>query len=190
MMSAISHAGGLRAGTDPASLKNHLKTRRIGNRRSTSAAGSGAVSGCARPEAPPAIQLARRAAAWFIILRLRIWWNWQTRYFEVVVPQGVQVQVLLCAPLFLWILRIRRKFAQSLHGIQPGRPACEVPRHHQTVKQQMSLRCRLALAKCAHRIASLILGSANTNGLGLVRAGRGLVRALFPAGQPAAAPTR
>ena len=28
----------------------------------------------------------------------RIWWNWQTRYFEVVVPQGVQVQVLLCAP--------------------------------------------------------------------------------------------
>ena len=30
----------------------------------------------------------------------RIWWNWQTRYFEVVVPQGVQVQVLLCAPFF------------------------------------------------------------------------------------------
>ena len=49
----------------------------------------------------PAIRLARRAAAWFIIHRLRIWWNWQTRYFEVVVPQGVQVQVLLCAPFFL-----------------------------------------------------------------------------------------
>ena len=32
----------------------------------------------------------------------RIWWNWQTRYFEVVVPQGMQVQVLLCAPLFPW----------------------------------------------------------------------------------------
>src|ERR1035437_6839710 len=32
---------------------------------------------------------------------LRIWWNWQTRYFEVVVPKGVQVQVLLCAPIFL-----------------------------------------------------------------------------------------
>src|ERR1035438_5134814 len=30
--------------------------------------------------------------------RVRIWWNWQTRYFEVVVPKGVQVQVLLCAP--------------------------------------------------------------------------------------------
>jgi hypothetical protein len=30
----------------------------------------------------------------------RIWWNWQTRYFEVVVPQGVEVQVLLCAPIF------------------------------------------------------------------------------------------
>ena len=29
---------------------------------------------------------------------LRIWWNWQTRYFEVVVGQPVQVQVLLCAP--------------------------------------------------------------------------------------------
>ena len=31
---------------------------------------------------------------------VRIWWNWQTRYFEVVVGQPVQVQVLLCAPLF------------------------------------------------------------------------------------------
>jgi hypothetical protein len=31
----------------------------------------------------------------------RLWWNWQTRYFEVVVPQGVQVQILLTAPLFL-----------------------------------------------------------------------------------------
>src|SRR6266571_23002 len=36
---------------------------------------------------------------------LRIWWNWQTRYFEVVVPQGVQVQVLLSAPKFLNELR-------------------------------------------------------------------------------------
>src|ERR1039458_5230326 len=33
--------------------------------------------------------------------RVRIWWNWQTRYFEVVVGQPVQVQVLLCAPIFL-----------------------------------------------------------------------------------------
>jgi len=30
----------------------------------------------------------------------RLWWNWQTRYFEVVVPQGVQVQILLSAPFF------------------------------------------------------------------------------------------
>src|ERR1017187_5716017 len=37
--------------------------------------------------------------------RVRIWWNWQTRYFEVVVGQPVQVQVLLCAPLFLKKLR-------------------------------------------------------------------------------------
>jgi hypothetical protein len=29
---------------------------------------------------------------------VRMWWNWQTRYFEVVVPKGVQVQVLSCAP--------------------------------------------------------------------------------------------
>jgi Zn-dependent protease with chaperone function len=44
-----------------------------------------------------------RLAAWVALLyiRVRIWWNWQTRYFEVVVPQGMQVQVLLCAPLFL-----------------------------------------------------------------------------------------
>ncbi len=28
----------------------------------------------------------------------RTWRNWQTRYFEVVVPYGVQVQVLPCAP--------------------------------------------------------------------------------------------
>ena len=33
--------------------------------------------------------------------RLRLWWNWQTRYFEVVVGQPVQVQVLLSAPFFL-----------------------------------------------------------------------------------------
>jgi hypothetical protein len=31
--------------------------------------------------------------------RLRLWWNWQTRYFEVVVAQAVQVQVLLSAPI-------------------------------------------------------------------------------------------
>ena len=33
--------------------------------------------------------------------RVRLWWNWQTRYFEVVVGQPVQVQVLLGAPVFL-----------------------------------------------------------------------------------------
>jgi hypothetical protein len=31
---------------------------------------------------------------------LRLWWNWQTRYFEVVVGQPVQVQVLLSAPIY------------------------------------------------------------------------------------------
>jgi hypothetical protein len=63
-------------------------------------AGNGfSINGCntGRREAP--IQLAHRVAAWFIGEIGRIWWNWQTRYFEVVVPQGVQVQVLLCAPI-------------------------------------------------------------------------------------------
>jgi hypothetical protein len=32
---------------------------------------------------------------------VRLWWNWQTRYFEVVVGQPVQVQVLLSAPTFI-----------------------------------------------------------------------------------------
>ena len=31
---------------------------------------------------------------------MRLWWNWQTRYFEVVVAKAVQVQVLLSAPPF------------------------------------------------------------------------------------------
>ena len=45
--------------------------------------------------------------------RVRIWWNWQTRYFEVVVPKGVQVQVLLCAPIFLNKLRFLVFLTQS-----------------------------------------------------------------------------
>ena len=42
--------------------------------------------------------LAEFGEGWFIIGRSRLWWNWQTRYFEVVVGQPVQVQVLLSAP--------------------------------------------------------------------------------------------
>src|SRR5882672_580446 len=52
------------------------------------------------------------------ILVVRIWWNWQTRYFEVVVPQGVQVQVLPCAPFFGVLTTLSRVvdfFSQS-HG--------------------------------------------------------------------------
>ena len=45
--------------------------------------------------------------------RLRVWWNWQTRYFEVVVPQGVQVQVLLRAP---FLLRFPWETAEELQG--------------------------------------------------------------------------
>lgn len=32
------------------------------------------------------------------VSRVRLWRNWQTRYFEVVVGQPVQVQILLGAP--------------------------------------------------------------------------------------------
>ncbi len=46
----------------------------------------------------PAESACRRPGGGFECGGLRIWWNWQTRYFEVVVPQGVQVQVLLSAP--------------------------------------------------------------------------------------------
>ena len=41
----------------------------------------------------------------YLFFAARLWWNWQTRYFEVVVGQPVQVQVLLSAPIF--------SFAQS-----------------------------------------------------------------------------
>src|SRR5438445_4383654 len=56
----------------------------------------------------------------------RIWWNWQTRYFEVVVPQGVQVQVLLSAPKSLNKLRsisdtaLTPEAADSLRAISRG----------------------------------------------------------------------
>jgi hypothetical protein len=40
------------------------------------------------------------AGRFLMLCKARIWWNWQTRYFEVVVGQPVQVQVLLSAPLF------------------------------------------------------------------------------------------
>jgi hypothetical protein len=43
-----------------------------------------------------------------LVWGLRLWWNWQTRYFEVVVGQPVQVQVLLSAPNFFRVLRQRR----------------------------------------------------------------------------------
>gem|GEM_PF-2924159 len=53
------------------------------------------------------------------LVRSRIWWNWQTRYFEVVVPKGVQVQVLLSAPTLLRETRGLGILAQILHRIPP-----------------------------------------------------------------------
>src|ERR1051326_3043721 len=55
--------------------------------------------------------------------RLRIWWNWQTRYFEVVVPQGVQVQVLLSAPVFLRKMGIRALLTEPGHKNRPNSTA-------------------------------------------------------------------
>ena len=52
---------------------------------------------------------------------LRIWWNWQTRYFEVVVGQPVQVQVLLCAPhLPVALLDLRGSRFWNLGRNAPG----------------------------------------------------------------------
>ena len=57
---------------------------------------------CARPIFPIDFRLADGLGVGHPArVGLRLWWNWQTRYFEVVVPQGVQVQVLLTAPLLL-----------------------------------------------------------------------------------------
>src|ERR1051326_7103296 len=47
-----------------------------------------------------------------IVEMARLWWNWQTRYFEVVVGQPVQVQVLLSAPTFLRRIIIQLQLIQ------------------------------------------------------------------------------
>jgi hypothetical protein len=52
------------------------------------------------------------------VARLRLWWNWQTRYFEVVVGQPVQVQVLLSAPSFLSKMREQVQQTQIPHKIR------------------------------------------------------------------------
>ncbi len=44
------------------------------------------------------IRLHRLSRTASLEARVRLWWNWQTRYFEVVVGKPVQVQVLLSAP--------------------------------------------------------------------------------------------
>src|SRR5678810_427857 len=60
-------------------------------------------------------------------LRLRLWWNWQTRYFEVVVGQPVQVQVLLSAPSLphlifkVCFILLRNDFFFNFSGPLPGR---------------------------------------------------------------------
>jgi len=37
------------------------------------------------------------------LINTRIWWNWQTRYFEVVVPQGMQVFGLTIFTRFIFL---------------------------------------------------------------------------------------
>lgn len=53
----------------------------------------------------------------------RLWWNWQTRYFEVVVAKAVQVQVLLSAPFFL-----RKAEAGKWFNVKPAGAAKNVIR--------------------------------------------------------------
>ncbi len=62
-------------------------------------------------------------------MRLRLWWNWQTRYFEVVVGQPVQVQVLLSAPKLLRTLLIGSTSLEA--GSLPAR--LRVPAAHAKV---------------------------------------------------------
>jgi hypothetical protein len=70
----------------------------------------------------PTFALAKRSLTCFIeasrtFRRLRLWWNWQTRYFEVVVEQSVQVQVLLSAPFFLRKLSKQVLLTENQPGI-------------------------------------------------------------------------
>ena len=52
-----------------------------------------------------------------ILSNRRIWWNWQSRYFEVVVPQGIQVQVLLSAPFnTFWFCVAQRRWSERGRG--------------------------------------------------------------------------
>src|SRR6266404_5138361 len=61
--------------------------------------------------------------------RWRLWWNWQTRYFEVVVGKPMQVQVLLSAPKSLSILRGSLNHAQIRNkNRRPSRP-CATQSH-------------------------------------------------------------
>ena len=50
------------------------------------------------PPPSPKLLLRESGGTGSLTRRMRLWWNWQTRYFEVVVGQPVQVQVLLSAP--------------------------------------------------------------------------------------------
>ncbi len=67
---------------------------------------------------------------------LRTWWNWQTRYFEVVVPQGVQVQILPCAPCFIeentQTQKICTEFAQNNARTSDRRVKFPVTIRHRT----------------------------------------------------------
>jgi hypothetical protein len=89
------------------------------------------------------------------IVRVRIWWNWQTRYFEVVVPQGMQVQVLLCAPLFLRKLRVSLTTAQ-IWGESSG-PKMKFPKVIRHRKAEVTIYGKKKNYQC-YRIACRQLG--------------------------------
>ena len=96
---------------------------------------------------------------------VRIWWNWQTRYFEVVVPKGIEVQVLLCAPLFFdrqqrWISLILLVFFTFSLSFFPARTtyssSAKVPeKRPRTVKKNLRVRLAVRSENCGNQMIPL-----------------------------------
>src|SRR5579859_1984700 len=95
------------------------RQKRLSLRKSNQARGAGYSACSACLAADFILRLLCCPASLFAALR--IWWNWQTRYFEVVVGQPVQVQVLLCAPnLREHVLTLSRYRVAALESGQSG----------------------------------------------------------------------
>ena len=93
---------------------------------------------------------------------VRIWWNWQTRYFEVVVGQPVQVQVLLCAPCFLRkAVKLNYPFyrlAYRVNGqcrMRPFRTYSEVKREWDKLVKELARGSQVAVLSAAQACDAL-----------------------------------